>query len=125
MEEKVKDMHSKNEALKSQLEQEQYKRLKDNEGLSKYISLLCQVGVVGIVFTCIMLITLIFIPNLVDVQHKEFIVGILIITLGAILTMLVLARKNVFVLLTMMLMGMSVFSFGLGWVVCSFKIIKG
>lgn len=116
-----KKKEEKINSLQSQLDNEKHNRYRDNEGLSKYISLLCQISVVSIVLVGLLSLILVLIPNGTDIDHKEFIIGIEITVMTAVVIIMVLARKNPFVLITMMGMGIFIFSFGLGYLVCNFS----
>ena len=93
--------------------------LKNMERISEYTSLLALISMVALICMWIALVVIVSIPDLVPVAHRNFIIAILLVMLAGVITILWMARKNVFILLPMLIFGFSLFSFAFGYVYCS------
>ena len=93
--------------------------MKNVEKISEYTSLLALISMVALSAMWVALVVIVSIPELVPVEHRNFIIAILLVLLAGVITILWLARKNVYILLPMLIFGFSLFSFAFGYVYCS------
>lgn len=93
--------------------------LKTVEKISEYTSLLALISMIALSAMWVALVVIVSIPGLVPVEHRNFIIAILLVLLMGVITILWLARKNVYILLPMLIFGFSLFSFAFGYVYCS------
>lgn len=94
---------------------------KRNVELSRLLDLMRVLIMIGTLVVMVMLIIVVWVPgSSFDIPHKEFVIMLLVVCAAFILALWV-ARKNVFVLLGLMLMGEAVFMFGLGFAICGVR----
>ena len=105
---------------KNQTEEVNRSWLKNVEKVSEYTSLLALISMVALSAMWVGLVVVVSIPGLIPVEHRNFIIAVLLVLLAGVITILWLARKNVYILLPMLIFGYSLFSFAFGYVYCSF-----
>ena len=115
----VRDAEDEAQRWKNTAEDVSRKWMKNVENISEYTSLLALISMIALSAMWVALVVIVSIPNLIPAQHRNFIIAILLVLLAGVVTILWLARKNVYILLPMLIFGFSLFSFAFGYIYCS------
>lgn len=96
----------------------QRKWQKSAESQSEYTSLFALISMIALGAMFIALVVIVSIPQLVPIAHRNFIIAVLLVIVVMNISIIWLARKHYYVLLPMLCLGYSIFSFAFGYVFC-------